>query len=96
MTNITTPRVKGGRRAARICLVLALCLCFFAAAVCPVSAASVYPAATDYIADDAAILSESTVREIKEKYKLDARVLRNLILIYDRPENATDAKPNFD
>ena len=67
MTNITTPRVKGGRRAARICLVLALCLCFFAAAVCPVSAASVYPAATDYIADDAAVLSESTVREIKEK-----------------------------
>ena len=41
-------------------------------------------------------LGADKVREIKEKYKLDARVLRNLILIYDRPENATDAKPNFD
>ena len=41
-------------------------------------------------------LDAAKVREIKEKYKLDARVLRNLILIYDRPENATDAKPNFD
>ena len=41
-------------------------------------------------------LATDKVREIKEKYKLDARVLRNLILIYDRPENATDAKPNFD
>ena len=36
------------------------------------------------------------VREIKEKYKLDARVLRNLILIYDRPENAGEVKLNFD
>ena len=41
-------------------------------------------------------LGADKVREIKEKYKLDARVLRNLILIYDRPENAGDAKPNFD
>ena len=25
--------------------------------------------------------------EIKERYKLDQRILRNMILIYDRPEN---------
>jgi len=36
------------------------------------------------------------VREIKDKYKLDARVLRNLIVIYDRPENAGEVKLNFD
>ena len=41
-------------------------------------------------------LDAAKVREIKEKYKLDARVLRNLILIYDRPENAGDAKISFD
>ena len=41
-------------------------------------------------------LGTDKVREIKEKYKLDARVLRNLILIYDRPENAGDAKISFD
>lgn len=41
-------------------------------------------------------LDAAKVREIKEKYKLDARVLRNLILIYDRPENAGEVKLNFD
>ena len=41
-------------------------------------------------------LDASKVREIKDKYKLDARVLRNLILIYDRPENAGETKLNFD
>ena len=41
-------------------------------------------------------LDAAKVREIKDKYKLDARVLRNLILIYDRPENAGDAKISFD
>ena len=41
-------------------------------------------------------LDAAKVREIKEKYKLDARVLRNLILIYDRPENAGETKINFD
>ena len=41
-------------------------------------------------------LGADKVREIKEKYKLDARVLRNLILIYDRPENAGDAKISFE
>ncbi len=33
-------------------------------------------------------LSALKVIEIKERYKLDERVLRNMILIYDRPENA--------
>ena len=32
-------------------------------------------------------LAASQVKEIKEKYKLDQRILRNMILIYDRPEN---------
>ena len=41
-------------------------------------------------------LGADKVREIKEKYKLDARVLRNLILIYDKPENAGEAKLSFD
>ena len=41
-------------------------------------------------------LDAAKVREIKDKYKLDARVLRNLILIYDRPENAGEAKISFD
>ena len=41
-------------------------------------------------------LDAAKVREIKDKYKLDARVLRNLILIYDRPENAGEVKLNFD
>ena len=29
---------------------------------------------------------------IKDKYRLDERVLRNMILIYDRPENVVAAK----
>ncbi len=33
-------------------------------------------------------LETSKVREIKEKYKLDERILRNMILICDRPETA--------
>ena len=41
-------------------------------------------------------LDAAKVREIKDKYKLDSRVLRNLILIYDRPENAGEVKLNFD
>ena len=41
-------------------------------------------------------LGADKVREIKEKYKLDARVLRNLILIYDCPENAEAGKVNAD
>ena len=80
MTNITTPRVKGGRRAARICLVLALCLCFFAAAVCPVSAASVYPAATDYIADDAAESGDQTLAVLDDRssrFVIDLRIHNN-------------------
>ena len=32
-------------------------------------------------------LAASPVKEIKDKYKLDQRILRNMILIYDRPEN---------
>ena len=32
-------------------------------------------------------LAASQVKEIKDKYKLDQRILRNMILIYDRPEN---------
>ena len=33
-------------------------------------------------------LAADKVREIKEKYKLDARVLRNMIIVCDRPEDA--------
>ena len=33
---------------------------------------------------------------IKERYKLDAQVLRNMILIYDRPEGVTDEPINLD
>ena len=33
-------------------------------------------------------LETSKVRDIKEKYKLDERVLRNMILICDRPDSA--------
>ncbi len=36
-------------------------------------------------------LDAAKVIEIKEKYKLSEKVLRSLILIYDRPENATTA-----
>ena len=32
-------------------------------------------------------LAPAAVKEIKERYKLDQRILRNMILIYDRPEN---------
>lgn len=37
---------------------------------------------------------EEKIADIKERYRLDAQVLRNLILIYDRPENA-DTKINI-
>ena len=33
-------------------------------------------------------LGTDKVREIKEKYKLDQRVLRNMIIVCDRPEDA--------
>ena len=33
---------------------------------------------------------------IKERYKLDAQVLRNMILIYDRPEGVSDEPINLD
>lgn len=33
-------------------------------------------------------IETAKVKEIKEKYKLDERILRNMILICDRPENA--------
>ncbi len=33
-------------------------------------------------------LGAAQVKEIKEKFKLDERILRNMILIYDRPESA--------
>ena len=33
---------------------------------------------------------------IKERYKLDAQVLRNLILIYDRPEGVSDEPINLE
>ena len=33
---------------------------------------------------------------IKERYKLDAQVLRNLILIYDRPEGVENVKIELD
>ena len=32
-------------------------------------------------------LAPAGVKQIKEQYKLDQRILRNMILIYDRPEN---------
>ena len=51
----------------RAVLSLILILAMAAAWAVPALADTVYPKATDRIADDAAILSESTVREIKEK-----------------------------
>ena len=33
-------------------------------------------------------LAAARVRDIKEKYRLDERILRNMILVYDRPESA--------
>ena len=69
MTNIASRgvRITGGRRLLRVLLSLTLILCFALAAAAPAMAETTYPKATDYIADDAAVLSESTVREIKEK-----------------------------
>ena len=32
-------------------------------------------------------LEEEKVLELKEKFRLDERVLRNMIIVYDRPEN---------
>ena len=32
-------------------------------------------------------LEEDKVLELKDKFRLDERVLRNMIIIYDRPEN---------
>ena len=37
-------------------------------------------------------LAAAKVKEIKEKYKLDQRILRNMIIIYDRPADANDNK----
>ena len=37
-------------------------------------------------------LETAKVKDIKEKYKLDERILRNLIVIYDRPA-ATENAP---
>ena len=56
-----------GKSFPRAVLCFALILALTAAWAVPVFAETVYPKPTDYIADDAAILSESTVREIKEK-----------------------------
>ena len=35
-------------------------------------------------------LAAAKVKEIKEKYKLDQRILRNMIISYDRPADAND------
>ena len=75
MTNIhsaVTPAARRSARADRRMLTRAvvsflLILSMAAAWAIPALAETVYPKATDRIADDAAILSESTVREIKEK-----------------------------
>lgn len=37
-------------------------------------------------------LEPAGVKAIKEKYRLDERVLRNMILAYDRPEKVITAK----
>ena len=37
-------------------------------------------------------LATAKVKEIKEKYKLDQRILRNMIITYDRPADANDNK----
>ena len=60
------PRFRG-RAFSRALLCLSLIFALTAALALPVFAETTYPKPTDYIADDAAILSESTVREIKEK-----------------------------
>ena len=75
MTNIHSavrPAVRSrardfGRMLPRAVVSLLLILSMAAAWAIPALAETVYPKATDRIADDAAILSESTVREIKEK-----------------------------
>lgn len=36
-------------------------------------------------------LGEDKLATLKDKYRLDERVLRNMILIYDRPDNADAA-----
>ena len=41
-------------------------------------------------------LDTAKVIEIKERYKLDAQVLRNMILIYDRPEGVENVKIELD
>ena len=55
------------RMLARAVVSFLLILSMAAAWAIPALAETVYPKATDRIADDAALLSESTVREIKEK-----------------------------
>ena len=37
-------------------------------------------------------LAAAKVKEIKEKYKLDQRILRNMIITYYRPADANDNK----
>ena len=37
-------------------------------------------------------LAAAKVKDIKEKYKLDQRILRNMIISYDRPADANDNK----
>ena len=37
-------------------------------------------------------LAAAKVKDIKEKYKLDQRILRNMIIIYDRPADANGNK----
>ena len=37
-------------------------------------------------------LAAAKVKDIKEKYKLDQRILRNMIITYDRPADANDNK----
>ncbi len=69
MTNCTIRNcgVSGTGRFLRTALTLTLILLIAIGGAVPVRADTTYPKATDYIADDAAVLSESTVREIKEK-----------------------------
>ena len=37
-------------------------------------------------------LAAAKVKDIKDKYKLDQRILRNMIIIYDRPADANNNK----
>lgn len=59
-------RRRGGRLSLGLSLAV-LSVLLILAMTLPALAETVYPKPTNYIADDAAILSESTVREIKEK-----------------------------